>query len=171
MKSHMLSSAIGAICATVAFSQSALADDCAVAAKSAMLATAQKPVSTITTKTSAQGKQSVTRTVQIETNKYVQMESGEWYSMDVAIKDVIDNTKSSKVMCKRSGSDMVNGQPAIFYELRIDTDGTIMESKIWVSSQNLVLKSEGIQGASHYTTVFDSSHVTPPANAKRMGSN
>ena len=34
----------------------ALADDCAIAAKNAMLATAQKPLSTSTTKTSAQGK-------------------------------------------------------------------------------------------------------------------
>jgi hypothetical protein len=58
----MLSPAIGAICATVAFSQSALAEDFAVAAKSAMVATAQNPVSTVTTKTSAQEKQTVTRT-------------------------------------------------------------------------------------------------------------
>jgi len=149
----------------------ALANDCAVAAKSAMVATAQKPLSTITTKTSAQGKQSVTRTVQTETNKYVQVESGEWYSMDIAIKDLIDNSKSTKVVCKRSGSDMVNGQPTIVYEVQIDTEGIIMESKMWVSAQNLILKSEGNEGTSHYTTIYDSSHVTPPTNAKRMGGN
>ena len=149
----------------------ALADDCAIAAKNAMLAAAQKPMSTITTKTSAQGKQSVTRTVQTETNKYIQLESGEWYSMDIGIKDLIDDTKSTKVICKRSGTDMVNGQPAIFYELQLDLDGVTMETKTWVSSQNLILKSEGIEGGSHYTTVYDSSHVTPPANAKRMGGN
>jgi hypothetical protein len=136
-----------------------------------MLTAAQKPMSTITTKTSAQGKQSVTRTVQTETNKYVQLESGEWYSMDIGIKDLIDDTKSTKVICKRSGTDMVNGQPAIFYELQLDLDGVTMETKTWVSSQNLILKSEGIEGGSHYTTVYDSSHVTPPANAKRMGGN
>jgi hypothetical protein len=49
MKVNVLSLAIG-ICATVAFSQPALAEDCAAATKNAMLATAQKPVSTITTK-------------------------------------------------------------------------------------------------------------------------
>ena len=159
---------------SIAFALSAipaLADDCAVAAKSAMVATAQKPLSTVTTMTSAQGKQSVTRTVQTETNKYVQTESGEWYSMDMAIKDLIDNSKSTKVVCKRSGTDMVNGHPAIVYELQIDTEGTIMENKMWVCSQNFILKSEGNFGTSHYTTVYDSSHVTPPANAKRMAGN
>jgi hypothetical protein len=150
----------------------ALADDCAVAAKNAMLATAQKPVSTITTKTSAQGKQSVTRTVQTATNKYVQTESGEWYAMDIAIKDLIDDTKSTKVICKRSGSDMVNGQPAIFYELQLDMDGITIENKVWVSSQDLILKSAGSDDQGwHYITIYDSTHVTPPANAKRMGGN
>ena len=127
------------------------------------------PVSTITTKTTAQGKQSVTRTVQTEKNKYVQTESGEWYSMDIGIKDVIDDTKSTKVMCRSGGTDTVNGQPMISYELKTDNEGTMREYKIWVSSQNLILKSEGIQDTSKYTTVFDSTHVTPPANAKRMG--
>jgi hypothetical protein len=170
MKVHMLSPAIGAICATVALSQPALAGDCAAAAKSAMLATAQKPVSTITTKTSAQGKQTVTRTVQTQTDKYVQLESGEWYAMGIAIKDLIDDTKSTKVICKRSGSDMVNGQPSTFYELQLEMEGTTLDSKMWVSSQGFILKSEGNEGTFHYTTVYDLSHVTPPPNAKRMGS-
>jgi hypothetical protein len=170
MKVHMLWPAIGAICANISFSQPALAEDCAAAAKGAMLATAQKPVSTITTKTSAQGKKTVTRTVQTQTDKYVQTESGEWYAMDIAIKDLIDDTKSTKVICKRTGSDLVNGQPATFYELQLDMDGTMLASKIWVSSQGFILKSEGNEGTVHHITVYDSAHVTPPPNAKRMGS-
>ena len=167
----MLWPLIAAHLAAVAFSRPALPDDCAAAAKSAMLATAQKPVSTITTKTSAQGKQTVTRTVQTQTDKYVQLESGEWYAMGIAIKDLIDDTQSTKITCKRSGSGSILGQPAMFYEIEADAEGTIMESKIWVSSQNLILKSEGVQDNFHYTTVYDSSHVTPPAYAKRMGGN
>jgi len=66
---------------------------------------------------------------------------------------------------------MVNGQPTIVYEVQVDTEGVSMDSKMWVSSQNLIVKSEGNDGASHYTTIYDSSHVTPPANAKRMGGN
>jgi hypothetical protein len=147
----------------------ALADDCALAANNAMLATAQRPLSTTTTKTSAQGKQSVTRTVQTQTNKYVQLENGQWYSMDIAIKDLIDDTKTNKVLCKRSGTDVVNGQSAIFYELQVDTEGVTLDSKMWVSSQNLVLKSEGTSDGFHYITVYDTAHATPPANAKRMG--
>jgi hypothetical protein len=175
MKLDKLTLAIGAICAIVACSRAALADDCAAAAKSAMLATAQNPVSTITTKTSAQGKQSITRTVQTQTNKYVQVESGQvdgqWYAMDIGIKDLIDDTKSVKVTCKRSGGDSVNGQPAMIYELQVDRDETTTQTKIWVSPQNIILKSEGDEGGFHYTTVYDPSHVTPPPNAKRMGSN
>jgi hypothetical protein len=83
--------------------------------------------------------------------------------------DLIDDTKSTKGICKRSASDIVNGQPATFYELQLDTEGTILESRTWVSSKGFISKSEGDEGTIHHTTVYDSSRVTPPPNAKRMG--
>jgi hypothetical protein len=169
MKFQLLPFVISTIFATSAFP--ALADDCAVAAKSAMLATAQKPLSSLTTKTAAQGKQSATGIVQTETNKHVQVESGQWYVMDITIKDLIDSANASKVICKRSGSETVNGQPAVWYEVQVDTEGVTLNDKIWVSSKNFILKSEGDLNGSHYVTVYDFSHVTPPANAKRMGGN
>jgi hypothetical protein len=38
-----------------------------------------------------------------------------------------------------------------------------------VSSKNLVLKSEEVIDGAHYTTEYDFSHATPPANAIPMG--
>jgi hypothetical protein len=41
--------------------------------------------------------------------------------------------------------------------------------KIWVSSGNLITKSEGSMEGARYSAVYDYAHVTPPADAVRMG--
>lgn len=46
---------------------------------------------------------------------------------------------------------------------------SISDNKVWVSSKNLIVKSEGIIGGAHYTTEYDFGHVTPPANPISMG--
>jgi hypothetical protein len=38
-----------------------------------------------------------------------------------------------------------------------------------VSARNLILKSEAVIEATHYSTEYDFSHVTPPANAMPLG--
>jgi hypothetical protein len=154
------------VCAAVTVP--ALADDC-VAAKSAMLDTGHRPVSVTSTTTDAQGKQKVTRTVQTVDNKYVQTADGKWYSMGIAIKDLNDNTKTAKFTCRRTGTDNVNGEPAAVYEVHMDDNGTIVEQKIWVSAKNLILKAEGSVNGVRYSSVYDFSHVAPPANATAMG--
>lgn len=156
--------------ATAISTMPALADDCAITARNAMLATYRNPVSTITTKISADGKRSVSRTVQTEAVKYVQLPSGEWYAMDISIKQLMDNAAAEKVTCRRSGSDLVGGLPTIFYELHVESDLVSSDLKIWVSSKHQVVKSEGgAEDGAHFTTLYDNSHVTPPAHAKRMG--
>jgi hypothetical protein len=40
---------------------------------------------------------------------------------------------------------------------------------MWVSSKNMVVRSEGTIEGAHYTTDYDFAHVTPPANAISMG--
>jgi hypothetical protein len=152
-----------------AFAGPALADDCASAAKGAMLNSGRTPVSVTMTKTDAQGKKTTTRQVQTATNKYVQTENGKWYAMNIAIKDLVDNLDTTKLACRRSGSDTLNGEAVTTYEVQEDVDETLKDNKIWVSSRNLILKSEGnIEGA-HYTLLYDYAHVTPPANAVSMG--
>jgi hypothetical protein len=151
------------------FAVPALADDCALAAKSAMLNSGHTPVTATTTKTDSQGKKSTTRTIQTLTNKYVQTENGKWYSMDISIKDLTDNT--AKLTCRRSGGDTVNGEPAATYEVQMGNDDAMNDRKIWISSKNLILKSEGSIEGAHYSTVYDYAHVTPPADAARMSGN
>jgi hypothetical protein len=129
------------------------------------------PVSTITTKTDSQGKESTTRTIQTLTNKYVQTENGKWHSVNISIKDLIDDLNTTKVTCRRSGGDTVNGEPAATYEIQAGNEDVMIDSKIWVSSKNLIMKSEGSIEGARYSTVYDYAHVTPPADAARIGGN
>lgn len=152
-----------------AFAIPALADDCASAAKGAMLNSGRTPVSITMTKTDAQGRKTTTRQVQTVTNKYVQTENGKWYAMNIAIKDLVDNLDTSKLTCRRSGSDTLNGEAVTTYEVQEDVDETLKDNKIWVSSRNLIVKSEGNTDGAHYTLLYDYAHVTPPANAVSMG--
>jgi hypothetical protein len=152
-----------------AFAMPALADDCASAAKSALVNSGRTPVSVTIIKTDAQGKKSTTRTIQTVTNKYVQTASGKWYSMNIAIKDLIDDTKTTQVTCHRRGADTVNGDPVATYEIQV-ADGDVMnDSKIWVSSKNLITKSEGSMAGARYSSGYDYANVTPPTEATPMG--
>lgn len=153
-----------------AFAVPALADNCASAAKSAMLNSGRTPVTITITKIDAQGRKTTTQQVQTVTNKYVQTENGKWYTMNIAIKDLTDNVDSTTLICHRSGSDTVNGQPATTYEVQEDVDEVLKDNKIWVSSSNLILKSEGNREGVHFTLTYDYAHVTAPANAVSMGS-
>jgi hypothetical protein len=154
-----------------AFAMPALADDCATAAKSAMSNSGHTPKSSTTTATDSQGKSSTTRTVQTVADKYVQTPNGKWYSMGIAIKDLIDDVNTTKVTCRRSGADTVNGEQAATFEIQMTADGVTADSKIWVSTKNLVLKLEGSNAGTRYVTTYDYAHVTPPADAVRMGGN
>jgi hypothetical protein len=145
----------------------ALADDCATV-KSAMLNSGRTPHSVILTQTDGQGKKTVTRQVQTVDNKYVQTPDGKWYAMNIAIKD-LDDDLSGVLTCRRSGNDSVSGELTVVYEVHINQEGQVSDQKIWVSSKNMILKSEGVMQGAHYTTDYDFAHVTPPANAVSMG--
>lgn len=145
----------------------ALADDCA-AVKSAMLNSGHTPHSLILTRTDGQGKKTVTRQVQTVDNKYVQTPDGKWYAMNIAIKDLNDDL-SGLLTCRRSGSDSVSGEVTAIYEVHMNLEGQVSDQKLWVSSKNMVLKSEGTIEGAHYTTDYDFAHVTTPANAIPMG--
>jgi hypothetical protein len=101
-------------------------------------------------------------------NKYVQMPDGKWYAMNIAIKDLNDDLSGVQT-CRRNGSESVGGESAAVYEVHMNLEGSISDSKVWVSSKNLILKSEGVIEGAHYTTEYDFGHVTPPANATPMG--
>ncbi len=149
------------------FTTPTLADDCATV-KSAMLNSGHTPHSVILTRTDGQAKKTVTRQVQTLDNKYVQTADGKWYAMNIAIKDLNDDL-SGLLTCRRSGSDSVSGEVTAVYEVHMNLEGQVSDQKLWVSSKNMVLKSEGTFAGSHYITEYDFVHVTPPANALPMG--
>jgi hypothetical protein len=146
---------------------SAIADDCTTV-KNAMLGTGRTPHSLVLTKTDGQGKKTVTHQVQTVDNKYVQTADGKWHAMNIAIKDLDDNLSGVQT-CRRSGSESVGGESTAVYDVHMNQDGDQSDAKIWVSSKNLILKSETVLEGGHYMTEYDFAHVTPPANAVPMG--
>jgi hypothetical protein len=145
----------------------ALADDCTTV-KSAMLNSGHTPNSKLVTKTDGQGKKTVTRQVQTADNKYVQVPDGKWYAMNIAMKDLNDDLSGVQT-CRRSGTESISGDSAAVYEVHMNIGGSISDGRVWVSSKNLILKSEQVIEGAHYTTEYDFVHVTPPANALPMG--
>jgi hypothetical protein len=159
-------SRIGVLLALVGFATASFADDC-TAARSAMLNSGHTPKTATVTRIDGQGKKVVTRQVQTVTNKYVQTEDGKWYAMNIAIKDLNDDT-DAKLTCRSGGHDSVNGESAAVYEIQSDDAGSVSDNKIWVSPKNLILKAEAVIEGAHYTTDYDYTHVTPPANFTAM---
>jgi hypothetical protein len=164
---YIQNSRIGFALAFALLTAPALADDC-TSVKSAMLNSGHTPKSVLITKTDNQGKKTMTRQVQTVDNKYVQTPGGKWYAMNIAIKDLNDDLSGVQT-CRRSGSESVNGESTAVYDVHMNIEGSISDSRVWVSSKNLILKSEGVIQGAHYTTEYDFGHVTPPANAIRMG--
>lgn len=144
-----------------------LADDCSTL-KSAMLNSGHTPHNVVVTKIDGQGKKTVTRQVQTVDNKYVQTPGGKWYAMNIAIKD-LNNDLSGVQTCRRSGSESVSGESTAVYDVHMNLEGSISDNRVWVSTKNLVLKSEAVIEGVHYITEYDFAHVTPPANAISMG--
>jgi hypothetical protein len=151
-----------------ALSAPALADDCATV-KSAMLNSGHTPHSLIVTKTDGQGKKTVTRQVQTVDNKFVQLPDGKWYAMNIAIKDLNDDL-SGLLTCHGSGTDRVGGESTAVYAVHLNLEGQVSDQKLWVSSKNLILKTEAVIEGGHYTSEYDFAHVTAPAGAIPMGS-
>lgn len=151
----------------VALAAPVLADDCTTV-KSAMLNSGHTPHNVLVTKIDGQGRKTVTRQVQTVDNKYVQTPDGKWYAMKIAIKD-LNNDLSGVQTCRRGGSESVSGESTAVYEVHMNLEGNSSDNRVWVSSKNLVLKSETVIEGAHYTTEYDFAHVTPPANAISMG--
>jgi hypothetical protein len=153
--------------ALVVLTAPVLADDC-TAVKSAMLNTGHTPYSLLVTKTDAQGKKTLTRQVQTVDNKYVQLPTGKWYAMNIAMKDLNDDS-SGLQSCRRGGSESISGESTTVYDFHMNSEGSINDGRVWVSSKNLIVKSEGVINGVHYTSEYDFGHVTAPANAIPMG--
>ena len=152
-----------------AFSLPALADECGTA----LITTAQAPMTMVETRTDAQGKKATAHSVQTATAKYIQTPDGVWRAIPVTIKEKLEHAdedlKRAKTTCKREGADVVGGAPVTVYVMHMETDDRISDGKIYVTAAHLILKAEMDISGAHYSTSYDYAHVTPPADAKPMG--
>ncbi len=169
MKLTISRAAVGAL-ALCAAAAPALADDCATV-NAALMQTAKTPYSETITRTVA-GKQIVSHMVQTPSVKYVES-NGRWVSMNITSKDLIDTMneqmKTAKMTCHRVGAETVNGLPAAIYTVHVENQGSVSDSKLWISPQNLEVKSEMQVNGMKFSVLLDYSHVQPPANAKPLG--
>jgi hypothetical protein len=164
---HIRNSCLSIAIAFSTSTGSALADDCATV-KSAMLNSGHTPKSALVTMIDEHGNKKVSRQVQTVDKKYVQTANGKWYAMNIAIKDLNEDLSGVQT-CRRNGSESVSGESTVVYDVRMSLDGSpLMDGKVWVSSKNRILKSEGVVGGTRYTTEYDFAHVTPPDNAQPM---
>ncbi len=149
----------------------ARADDCAQV-DAAMKGAATTPYSSVITRTDMQGHPVTSRFVQTSTTKYVEVHD-KWMAMSISSKDLLDTLneqrKTAKMTCGRVGSGPVNGQTATVYAVHTENQGTVSDSKLWISGQNLLLKSEIGVGGKQYVVVYDYSHVDPPKDATPVG--
>lgn len=143
----------------------AFADDCS-AVTAAMLVVAKTPYSETLTRPAADGKPALTgHVVQTSTTKYVET-NGRWMAMDVSIQDMVDTVnediKSGGLKCRRVGDDPVNGHAAVAYEVEDNKDGTSITSKLWIGSDQRILRADTKTARGAYTALYDYEHVDPP---------
>src|SRR5262249_11707432 len=107
-----------------------------------------------------------------ETTKYVER-NGIWTSLAISSADLVDTLnkmlKTAKITCKRTGTEQVDGQSTTIYSVHIENEGTVTDSKVWISDQNRQLKSETTSGRNHFSSTFDYDHAQPPEGAKPAG--
>jgi hypothetical protein len=157
--------------ATLGFAAApAFADECS-AVTAAMMMAAKTPYSLTVNRTDKSGKTASAHLVQTATTKYIET-NGIWHSMPLSSEEMIqalnEKLKAGKMTCTRDGTEAVNGKPATIYAVHMESDGTVSDGRLWVSSDRMV-KSELRLNGSITTTMFDYEHVTPPSDAKPLG--
>jgi len=151
-------------------SATALADECTTS----MLTTSKAVFSSVSTKTDAQGKHSQSRMTQMQSMQYVQTGDGQWHSIAMTLKELVDTTndlvKTAKITCHREGSDSVNGVATTVYAAHVENEGSISDSRVWIASNHLLMRADLNIEDVKYSTLYDYTRVSAPANAKPIGS-
>ena len=149
----------------------AWADDC-TQPTAAMMVSAKTPYSETIVSSGPGGKMVTSHMVQTATIKYVERNGG-WTSLPVSSSDLVDTLnamlKTAKTICKRTGTEQVNGQPTTVYTVHMENHGVITDSTLWIAAQNRQLKSDMTVDGKHFSATFDYDHVQPPAGAKPVG--
>jgi hypothetical protein len=149
----------------------AWADDC-TQPTAAMMVSAKTPYTETVVSSSPDGKTVTSHIVQTATIKYVERTGG-WTALPISSPDLVDSLnrmlKTAKITCKRTGTELVNGQPATVYTVHLENQGVVSDSTLWISAQNRELKSDTTVNGKHFGETFDYDDVQPPAGAKAVG--
>ena len=149
----------------------AFADDCKPVTDS-IIVTVKTPYKMTLTRTGKDGKPETNYLVQTPNAKYVQT-GGRWITMPSSSQDLLDQLnatmKTAKMECHRLGTEMVSGQSAAIYSMHVENEGTVSDSKVWLSSDRLPLKSEVVVNGTTITSIYDYANVQPPLDAAPLG--
>jgi len=155
----------------VATAAPAFADGCQPVIDS-MIVTVKTPYKMTLTRTGKDGKPETNYLVQTPNAKYIQT-GGRWITMPSSSQDLLDQlnatVKTAKMECQRLGTEMVSGQSTAIYSLHVENQGTVSDSKIWLSSDHLPLKSEVVVNGTTMTSLYDYANVQPPPGAAPLG--
>jgi len=147
----------------------AVADDCA-APTAAMRLVPTKSYTATNTSTRA-GKAQTSHAVMADGVLYIQI-AGVWHKSQVTAKQMLDRVndglKTSKMTCKRTGSEIVAGQPTTIYSVHNVNQGMVSDNRLWISAAGLPLKAEADMGADVGVIVstYDYGHAAVPPGAK-----
>lgn len=153
------------LCATAAWP--ARADDCATLLN-AMITQAGNPYAANVTMDVPGQPPRTLRTIYVHETIYTEL-NGKWRFLPMASKDMIgkirDAAKASKESCHLQGVDKVNGRPAKLYITHVENNGAASDHKLWVMDGKIMKSEAQLAGGMHLVTVFDYSHIAPPADA------
>ena len=145
----------------------AFADDCAPVISST-IASAKAPHSSTVARTDASGHSSVGHLVQTTDLAYIER-NGKWVSLKNSSQDLVDrvneNLKTTKLTCTRSGTEAINGEPTTVYTVHTENEGSTSDAKVWISAQNLQVKTDVHTEGTHAVTTVDYAHVKAPEGA------
>lgn len=156
---------------SIAATAPAFADDCKPVTNS-MIVTVKTPYKMTLTRTGRDGKPETNYLIQTPNAKYVQT-GGRWITMPSSSQDLLDQLsatiKTAKMDCHRLGTEMVSGQSTAIYSMHVENQGTVSDSKVWLSSDHLPLKSEVVVNGTTVSSIYDYANVQPPLDAAPLG--
>ena len=164
----MMISRLAMLGAAVLFAAPALADDCA-APIAAMRALPSKSYTTTNTDSRA-GQIHTSHAVMVNGQLYIEI-AGTWRKSHMTAKAMLDTIndglQTSKMTCKRGGSETIAGQFATIYDVHNVNQGHASDNRLWISAAGLPLKTENhIQGGMVVVSIYDYAHAVVPPGVK-----
>jgi hypothetical protein len=147
----------------------ARADDCAPI-KAAMLQAVRTP-HTVTISRIKDGKPVTNQMIQTKDAKYIEVK-GKWRTLPFSADDFRQMEKSldeSTLACVRVGRESVDGKAATAYTVHLKNEDVESDSKLWLGTDGLPLRSETSHDGEASSSTYDFTHADAPADATPLG--